>query len=329
MSSEFRSHVYGTRRNALIFGLWCVLFCHAANGSAQTPAATILRIGIVTPVTPLTPAQRSTIAGIRLGAAEAEQTARLFGADVKLFEASGDGRNRGAIPAAAFLSSGRKVQVLIAVAGADVDSVARFAEDHHLIAVDIATRSLAARRACRRYSFHVEASEVMYLNAARQFATGARVRRAGTSAAASDSVALWDSHLQRYGASQLNDRYAAAAKREMDGAAWAGWTAIKIASEAALRAGSAEPARMLAYLEAPTTQFDGHKGWPLSFRPSDHQLRQPLYIVVPTRSAASAPRLIDVPDLRSISTAGADAATVDALDRLSAGSAVHCAWRAR
>lgn len=321
--------LYATRRKVTRFliGLGLASLV-AADVSAQT-AATSLRIGIVTPVTALTDAQRSTLEGIRLGATEAAQTARLFGAHVETFEASGDGPHRGAVRAAQFLSSARKVQVLVAVAPGDIDRVATFAEDHDLIFLDVTARDMSARKACRRHSFHVEASELMYSNAARQFAAD---RKAPSTPRATSSVALWDSHLERFGASQLNDRYAAAAKRGMDGHAWAGWAAIKIVSEAALRAGSADPTRIIAYLEAPTTQFDGHKGWPLSFRLTDHQLRQPLYIVVPTSaaSAASSPRVIDIPDLRSVSAPGADdRSTVDALDRLSAGSTLRCAWSSR
>lgn len=330
MASQTPRFVYATRRKRLQFLIWLGLASLvAADASAQTPAATSLRIGIVTPVAAMTAAQKSIFEGSKLGAAEAAQTARLFGSDVQVFEASGDGRARGALPAARFLSSARKVQVLIAVAAADVDGVAKFADDHHLIFFNVAARGMPERSACRRNSFHVEASDLMYSNAAKQFAA-ARTAPPRPSSAPS-SVVLWDSHLQRFGASQLNDRYAAAAKREMDGAAWAGWAAIKIASETALRARSTDAAKMIAYVEAPTTEFDGHKGWPLSFRPADHQLRQPLYIVVasPDGSAAASPRVIDIPDLRAVSTAGSDRASVDALDRLSAGSTVRCAWSAR
>ena len=49
--------------------------------------------------------------------------------------------------------------------------------------------------------------------------------------------------------------------------------------EAFLRARSTESAALLAYLERPGTRYDGHKGWQLSFRRWDHQLRQPLYRV--------------------------------------------------
>jgi ABC transporter substrate binding protein (PQQ-dependent alcohol dehydrogenase system) len=79
----------------------------------------------------------------------------------------------------------------------------------------------------------------------------------------------------------------------MSAPAWAGWFAVKALWEASLRAGSLEPSRLGEYLARPATRFDGHKGWPLSFRPWDHQLRQPMYLVrgerllgeVPTRSA--------------------------------------------
>jgi ABC-type branched-subunit amino acid transport system substrate-binding protein len=339
MSTDSSSLLYGTRRKCgrarLWCGLCCCLFCIlVVDVSAQSPTAS-LRIGIVKSAGAATTAQSSALKGIELGAAEADQTARLFGSGVKLFEATGDGSREDALAAAGFLSSARKVQVLLAVSADDVEAVSRFAEDHHLIFLNVASRATALRSACRRHSFHVEASDLMYANAARQFASGSGIRPAVTQAR--DSVVLWDSRLERFGASQINDRYFGMTKLAMDGPAWAGWAAIKIAAEAALRAGSAEPTRLLRYLESPATQFDGHKGWPLSFRAADHQLRQPLYIVVTGRTglvvtgraaAASAPRLVDVPDLRSVGTAGADRATVDALDRLSSGSTTHCAWPA-
>ncbi len=50
--------------------------------------------------------------------------------------------------------------------------------------------------------------------------------------------------------------------------AWASWMAVKIAAELALRAMPLERLR-----------FDGHKGERLWFRPGDHVLQQPLYVV--------------------------------------------------
>jgi hypothetical protein len=131
------------------------------------------------------------------------------------------------------------------------------------------------RKLCRRTTFHIEASEKMYADAR---------ELAGESA----NVVLWDSRLERYGAAQLNDRYRAFAKRGMDGAAWAGWFAVKVAWESFLRA------RPVTSME-----FDGHKGAPLTFRSWDHQLRQPLY-------ASYAQRVVDVPDFARSKLAARD-----------------------
>jgi ABC transporter substrate binding protein (PQQ-dependent alcohol dehydrogenase system) len=73
----------------------------------------------------------------------------------------------------------------------------------------------------------------------------------------------------------------------MDGAAWAGWMAVKVLWEASLRARSTDGAALRAYLDRDATQFDGHKGWPLSFRAWDHQLRQPLYLVAPAENGGT------------------------------------------
>src|SRR5438270_2271553 len=148
------------------------------------------------------------------------------------------------------------------------------------------------RAACRRHTFHVEASDSMY---------AAALRLAGGRA---DSALLWIGTLERYGASQINGRYRNKYRMPMDAGAWAGWVAIKIAAEAALRAHSTHAAALVSYLEARSTSFDGHKGWPLTFRPGDHQLRQPLYVVVGAGNRAG-PGVRDVPPLSALSAGGA------------------------
>jgi hypothetical protein len=203
--------------------------------------------------------------------------------------------------------------VLIAIAPADVDTLAAFAEGRGLIFLNVSSRGDSLRAGCRRNSFHIAGSNVMYANARRLNARQDPAVSAGGNAG--NAMVLWAPGLERFGASQLNDRYRAAAGSEMDGDAWAGWAAVKIVAESALRAQSTQPARLRAYMESPTTQFDGHKGWPLSFRPLDHQLRQPLYMVV-----GSPARVVDIPDLRAISSATSDRAAADALDRLSGGA---------
>jgi hypothetical protein len=55
--------------------------------------------------------------------------------------------------------------------------------------------------------------------------------------------------------------------------------AAKILAEGVLRARSVDGPALIAYLEGRRAQFDGHKGLSLTFRPWDHQLRQPVYLV--------------------------------------------------
>jgi hypothetical protein len=105
----------------------------------------------------------------------------------------------------------------------------------------------------------------------------------------------------------------------MDGGAWAGWVSVKIASESALRSGSSAASRLLSYLEARGTSFDGHKGWPLTFRIADHQLRQPLYVASHESTDPHRETFRDVPELRASmaqGTPGGEAQLDRSLDRL-------------
>jgi hypothetical protein len=81
-------------------------------------------------------------------------------------------------------------------------------------------------------------------------------------------VVDWHSSLTRFGAEQLNSRFESRFGAPMDSLAWASWMAVMIAAEMALRSTPLERLR-----------FDGHKGERLWFRPEDHVLRQPLYVV--------------------------------------------------
>ena len=278
--------MYGIRQNLIVF---CVPLL-AASAAAQQPIT--LRVGLVTRVSP-SPTAVSVTRGVQLGAAEAKQTATLFGGDVMLFEERADPNPESA---AARLLAQRKVQVLIGSSAEDADALSRFAEKHGVIFFNTSSRVPAARTACDRYTFHIEASDSMYANAAQ--------RGGGRHAGATVATLLWAGSLEKYGASQINERFRSKYHSAMDGSAWAGWVAVKIAAEAALRARSAQPTALLAYLEAPYTSFDGHKGWPLSFRPTDHQLRQPLYVAVTSAKPGEAAR--DIPPLSALASSGAN-----------------------
>jgi ABC-type branched-subunit amino acid transport system substrate-binding protein len=322
-------HSNSMLRLILLFSTPCVISVRA--WAQQTTQHIQLRIGLITAGEPPVSEGASVARGVRLGAAEARQTAQLFGDDVQLFEAAGAGR--GAVSVANRLSSASRIQLLIATSGADAEALSRFAEAHHLIFFNASSRSQGLRNACDRYTFHIEASDAMYANAGRMAAddgstsieTGRRSLRATT-----DSIVLWSPMLERFGASQINDRYRDKYMTGMDGGGWAGWAAVKLGAEAALRAHSASPARLLEYLESSSTQFDGHKGWPLTFRRSDHQLRQPLYVVFSPPTGTVKRSVRDIPDLRSHQIPNATGRASDrVLDSLIGSDARVCPWSAR
>lgn len=120
------------------------------------------------------------------------------------------------------------------------------------------------RRQCQPMLFHVTPSESM---------------RRAAAARTSGRVVAWDASLTRFGADTLNQRFLKRFGQPMREDAWTAWLAVKMLWEASLRTRSAAPGALAEFLGRPTTQFDGHKGRPLRFRASDHQLLQPLYVI--------------------------------------------------
>lgn len=92
-------------------------------------------------------------------------------------------------------------------------------------------------------------------------------------------VALWEATLDKHGAEELNSRFLGRFGQAMDPSAWAAYMGIKVMAEAATKAGSTESADLIEYLENPRTTFDIDKGKGTSFKPWNHQMRQPLYLV--------------------------------------------------
>ena len=78
----------------------------------------------------------------------------------------------------------------------------------------------------------------------------------------------WDSTFTRFGASELNERFARRFGRPMTSAAWNGWFAIKALVETALRN---DDTRTLCDAMS-RSRFDGHKGVPLAFDPQTRVL---------------------------------------------------------
>lgn len=88
---------------------------------------------------------------------------------------------------------------------------------------------------------------------------------------------LWDPVLGG-AAAEINDQYASRSGFPMDSSGWAVYAGIKLLLDSVSVTKSSDPTRLANYLANPKTTFDLFKGVPLSFRPWDHQLRQPLYM---------------------------------------------------
>ena len=219
--------------------------------------------------------------GFTMGIAEASRAADLFGRKVRSLVQSVDASDQ--IDGAVKEMRRRGVEMIIGTGSEHV--MKRLADSCHnagILLMNGGCRADSMRRSeCSPLLFHIEASDAMYESAARLAGTESKL------------VRLWTPSLERYGAAQLNDRYAASVGSPMSAAAWAGWMSAKVLWEASLRAASTESARIAAFLASPSSNFDGHKGAALSFRQWDHQLRQPLYALDSSQTKVNA----EVPDL--------------------------------
>jgi ABC-type branched-subunit amino acid transport system substrate-binding protein len=183
--------------------------------------------------------------GVHMGLNESQRAATLFARDPLKLGALDDA-----------------TVVVASVDGESFRTLVGECDRDRKILLNCGSHSNAFRREiCSPYVFHVAASDAMYSDAQKHSAGG--------------NVVLWASSLDKYGASQLNDRFKSFAGYPMDGAAWAGWFAVKVLWEAYLRTKSADTSAVAERIAA--GEFDGHKGAQLSFRAWDHQLRQPLY----------------------------------------------------
>ncbi|MCW5715121.1 MAG: ABC transporter substrate-binding protein [Bauldia sp.] len=89
----------------------------------------------------------------------------------------------------------------------------------------------------------------------------------------------WDTTKSSNDAASFNDAYVARWSEPADPTAWAAYHAVKILYETIVAVDSTDPEAIVDYLESPDTVFDVLKGPETSFRPWDHQLRQPIEVV--------------------------------------------------
>jgi hypothetical protein len=235
-------------RRLFIAGIGAGLASRLARRRLQAP---VLRIGYFKG-TRAAPADWEL--GARLGVDEARRSAALFGGTLDLVSLEDASRLAGAHALIGDDNVGR------------FHVLARTLDHSGVLLMNVALPQDDLRgAACGSSVFHVAASEAMCRDAIRALGRG-------------DDVDVWESHLERFGADTLNRRFTARFGRPMTSKAWASWFSVKVLWETALAIGSADPRVIGRHLAGETTEFDGHKGRPLSFRFWDHQLRQPLYV---------------------------------------------------
>lgn len=137
--------------------------------------------------------------------------------------------------------------------------------------------------------------------------------------------ALWDATATANGAEAFNTRYLSRWGDPADPPAWAAYSALRVILETAKATGGFDADAVVAHLEDPATSFDLFKGPGTSFRPWDHQLRQPLFLVrvdqeavwdrnLPTTRVAVASAAGTIPDI-----AASEAEALAALDQFGDG----------
>jgi ABC transporter substrate binding protein (PQQ-dependent alcohol dehydrogenase system) len=129
-------------------------------------------------------------------------------------------------------------------------------------------------------SYRVDAPAMPYpvaLAQSRNYIASAQLRSPFT--APHHRIALWETTLRTNGAYAFNGLFMARWGEVTESAGWAAFHAVKIFFDAVLAVGSAKSGAIVDYLESPQAHFEVAKGPGVSFRPWDHQLRQPLCLV--------------------------------------------------
>ena len=99
----------------------------------------------------------------------------------------------------------------------------------------------------------------------------------------------FDRVVEAWGASQLHARFGALAGRPIAPEDFGAWAAIRTIGEAVTRTGSAEAAVLRAHILGPDFELAGFLGRPLTFRPWNGQMRQPIPLVTGSALVAQPP----------------------------------------
>ena len=116
----------------------------------------------------------------------------------------------------------------------------------------------------------------------------------------------WDAAFDQWGAVQLQNRFTKAFQRAMTAHDMQVWTAVRMVGEAAARSGSADAAKMLAYIKSPDFSVAAFKGQKLTLRDWNLQLRQPILLFDGRNTVSVSPQDGFLHQVSTLDTLGLD-----------------------
>ena len=199
--------------------------------------------------------------GVALGLAEANLQGQFLNQRYAMQEFSMDNLDA--------LDPERFIAIIVAGNADELQQVgARF--NNHAV-FNVTAHDDALRQACAPNLLHVIPSARMLADARGQWLQknpGAEITASG-----------WHPKFVKFAARDLNKRYQKRFSVAMDQYAWAGWAALKMASDSVVRQNLSAADKLLEFLKTGLA-FDGQKGLDLDFRDTG-QLRQLLLLVGP------------------------------------------------
>ncbi|MDC9728503.1 MAG: ABC transporter substrate-binding protein [Methyloprofundus sp.] len=103
------------------------------------------------------------------------------------------------------------------------------------------------------------------------------------------TATAWHKTHEQWGAVQIQNRFKELAGRKMREEDYAAYLALRSIGEAATRTKEVNADSIKSYLLSAQFKLQGYKGKPLSFRPWNGQLRQPVLLAAPTSIVATPP----------------------------------------
>ncbi|GJE76780.1 ABC transporter substrate-binding protein [Methylorubrum suomiense] len=116
----------------------------------------------------------------------------------------------------------------------------------------------------------------------------------------------WHPTLETWGAAQAQNRFRRQTGRLMKPLDYQAWAAVRTVGEAATQKKSTEVGVIRPYLTTPEFSLPAYKGVSLTYRPWDHQLRQPVIVVQPKAMVSVAPEQGFIHQRTPLDTLGTD-----------------------